>query len=683
MPGADDDNTPGADRSPAHDETGTPAGNDATTGQIEATDLEPNDTDAQLATSMNPSAPDYSPADDEAHELDEQELDEQELDAEPNDSDAIPSSLDPDEEIDNDDVDLDGIEEVDEEELDDDDELDEESDDENELGDDDETGFGDDEEGENEGEMGADLSEAKFSASVFLVGVPKGNRDDITLRALHTLQSVDLVVCEDFKSAARLLRNHNIARKVIEIGSGNEEGATADVMAQIRAGKRVAILAEAGVPSLVDPGTLLAEELRTIGVEPRVIPGVSLVLGGVMASGFDMTSFELVGFLPRKPEERRQAARDLATRNRTLALTESPFRLRSLLTALAEAMPDRRAAMVINLTTPFEVIVRGTLAQLEEKFSGKRFKGEFVVVLDALTQAEPARAGRAHEDRPHEMEVGLEENIDELEGFLEDDEDGNEGGGWKPVKKHHREERGNDRRERFDDRPRGGGFGGPRRDYGDRKGGFGGPRRDDRQGGYGGPRRDDRQGGYGGGRDGERRSGGFGGPRRDDRGGGFGEKRGGFGGPRRDDRQGGGFGEKRGGFGGPRRDDRGDRGGSFGEKRGGFGGPRRDDRQGGFGEKRGGFGGPRRDDRGDRGGFGEKRGGFGGPRRDDRQGGGYGEKRGNYGDRERGGGGGRWEERGGGERGGGFRGNDRGGRPGGDRRGGFGRGPRGRGPGRG
>ena len=221
-----DDNTPEQQPSLTPDAAESSVGGDHA-GAIDAVDLEPNDTDAQLATSTNPSAPDYHPEEEESA-IDAPELDARQLDAEPNDSDAIPTSIDPEEEIDNDDVDLDGIEELDDEELDDeeldedeigDDEIDEDLDgdefddedlDEEEL--DGEELDGEEleeesDEAESTGAEEADLAEARFSANVFLVGVPKGNRDDVTLRAIHTLQSVDLVVCEDFKSAARLLRN--------------------------------------------------------------------------------------------------------------------------------------------------------------------------------------------------------------------------------------------------------------------------------------------------------------------------------------------------------------------------------------------------------------------------------------------------------------------------------------------
>ncbi len=741
MAGASNEQNSEQDRTDVPGEADQQAANNAE--MIDPVDREPNDTDAQLADSTDQDAPEY----DTNNAGEPTELDGIDPDSEPNDTDAIPPFAGQEiagEDSDDDDTDgqdLDGDdrdEETDEELGDDESEDDLDSDDadgdDEDLGDDDlELEFDDDEsddgeesdddngdeDGDDDGDLDADdagqvVSESRFSANVFLVGIPVSNSDDITLRALYTLQQVDVVVCEDFKSAARLLRNHNIAKKIIEINEQNQESAGNDVIGMIRAGKKVAILNAAGLPTLTAPGSSLGGKLRAMDVEPKLIPGVNAMISGLIASGVGADTFEYLGVLPRRSEDRAQAARALAKHTGALVTVESSFRLRSLLAALAEAMPERKAVLTMNISTPFEAIAKGTLAQLNASFSQKRFKGDLVIVIEALSQSEQRQVERL--DRTAER---FESDEDETEAPAED--------GWRPIKKHAPAEHGRDaKRGSFGDRrpdagERRGGFGDKRED-GERRGGFD----DDRRGGFGEKRRDDRPaGGFGGPRGGggdRPRSGGFGGPRG---GGGFGDRRrddrpsGGFGDRRRDDRPGGGFGDRprgdrpSGGFGGPRgggdRPRGGDRpggsfgdrprGGSFGDRPrgGGFGDRPRGDRPGGsFGDRprgdrpSGGFGGPRggggdRPRGGDRpgGGFGGPRGGgssFGGPRggfgegrRDDRPGGdrprGGGDRPGGFGDRPRGGGFG-------GPRGGG-----------GDRpRGGFGGprggGPRGRGPGR-
>lgn len=263
-------------------------------------------------------------------------------------------------------------------------------------------------------EMEEGVSAEQMAGTVALVGVPIGHRDDITFRALRTLQMADVVVCEEYKTAARLLRNYNISKKLIEMNEHNENEASDEVIDLVRKGKKIAVISDAGLPVLADPGRLLSVKLRKLGVEPKIIPGVSSVMTGLMASGYSMERFEFVGFLPRKPEERRNAAESLVDRDSTLVILEAPYRLRSLLAALSDAMPERRAALAINLTTSFETTIRGTLAELNAKFAQKRFKGEFVVVLDRL--------------KPTDLGISTTAGFDPNEISEEFDEDEENGG---------------------------------------------------------------------------------------------------------------------------------------------------------------------------------------------------------------------------------------------------------------
>jgi 16S rRNA (cytidine1402-2'-O)-methyltransferase len=434
----------------------------------------------------------------------------------------------------------------------------------------------------------------EIAGALYLVGTPIGNSDDITIRARRTLEFADLVVCEEYKVGARLLRNYNISKKLVEMNEHNEGEASAEIVEMVRAGKKIAVISDAGLPLLADPGTALMRRAYAAGIEPKVIPGVSSVMTALMVSGFSMERFEFVGFLPRKTEERKSAAAELASHTGTVAILETPYRLRSLLAALAEAMPDRRGAIAFNLTMSSEAVIRGTLAALEERMGTRRLKGEFVLVLDrynaaAQRTAQAARAPRdRYEDEGHDERSAPRRTFrtpsaprgsgdgghspfrrtgpsqsERPSGFRRND---NARGGDRPRSNDRREERGRGSFDRRRDDSGRGGFGG-RRDE-SRGGGFGGRRDDSGRGGFGGRRDDSRGGGFGGRRD---DAGGNRGVRRDDsRGGGFGGRRddtrggGGFGG-RRDDARGGGFGGRRddagrGGFGG-RRDDSG-RGGT-------------------------------------------------------------------------------------------------------------------------
>jgi 16S rRNA (cytidine1402-2'-O)-methyltransferase len=529
-----------------------------------------------------------------------------------------------------------------------------------------------------------------------IVGTPIGNSGDITLRALRALSTADVVVCEEFKVGARLLREHNISKKLLTLNEHNEQETSTEVIELLKNGKQVAVISDAGLPLVADPGSILVAMARQIGIEPKIIPGVSSVMTALMVSGFDLRSFEFIGFLPRKTEERQAAAEKLARNGGVIVMLESPYRLRSLLSTLEAVMPDRRAALAMNLTMPQETVLRDTIANLVARFTESKFRGEFVLVLD---RAEPVAAGRRDggmAGRRDEWKRDVEEDSEELEettldaegwpaagpGAVEmpdtNEEGGGEGEGFrfdrpdrgakrfeKPGAgrggdRFERPNRGGDRFER-PARPSGGAADRFQRATGDREDrpsrGAGGDRfeRPRREGGFGGSERP--RGAGGGGFDRPRRQSGGGGfdrPRRDaGAGGGFDRPRrdagaGGFDRPRRDAGAGGG------GFDRPRRDA--GAGGGFERPRresgggGGFDRPRRESGGGGFDR-------PRRDAGGGAGGFDRPRreGGFGAGS-DRPRGGGFDKPRSGGFDRPRGGGGGGFDRP---RREGGFGGSDR------------------------
>ena len=520
-----------------------------------------------------------------------------------------------------------------------------------------------------------------------------GNREDITLRALRRLQEADLVVCEEIKEGARLLREHNISKKLVAMNEHNEAETVEEIIDHLRNGKRVAVISDAGLPLLADPGALLARRMREMGVEPEIVPGVSSITTALLASGCKLETFTYVGFLSRKSSDRAAEAEALRDRHETLVVMETPYRLRSFLGTLAAAMPTRQAVLCMNLTMKTQAIMRGTLLQLRDRFQAQGFRGEFVLVIDAIDRELPARP--QFEEEAHELEMTELQHEYSEEDFEEamtaptrrasrwndrDDDDRQEErrGGWEENRSREGGDRPYRRSNHSESEPRfdRGGGGGFRREGGfnrDNRGGDGGSRRE------GGFNRDNRGGNprFGNDRGGDRpQRGGWG--NRDNRGG----AGGGFNrdnrneGPRREwqprgeqaerggwNRDGGGFnrgGNERGGWnrdrgsdtrGGWNRDDRGNREGRSREQERWNNDDNRGNReganQGGFnrgGEGRGGSGGG---NRGGGGGFsrgGQSRGGFGGGNRGggggfSRGGSGGGFNRGGSGGGNRGGGG--------------------------------------------
>ena len=288
---------------------------------------------------------------------------------------------------------------------------------------------------EEETEEETEAVRIKRSGNIFFVGVPIGNDGDITLRAIRTLANADVVVCEEAKVGARIMRTHNISAKLMEMNEHNEEEATEEVIALLNAGKTVAVISDAGLPLVADPGATLVQKLRELKLRPTVIPGVSSITTALMVSGFGIDEFDMVGFLPRKIGERELAARALRLRTRTVVILETPYRLRSLLSILADAMPLRPAALAMNLTMPNEAVLHDTLAGLNERFVEKKFRGEFVVVLGP------------HSERDEE-ELELEEDDDTAwpepattyktiwgEERVAEEDAGAETGGNRPIRK--------------------------------------------------------------------------------------------------------------------------------------------------------------------------------------------------------------------------------------------------------
>jgi 16S rRNA (cytidine1402-2'-O)-methyltransferase len=237
--------------------------------------------------------------------------------------------------------------------------------------------------------MGTESVEA---GTLYIVGTPIGNLDDITVRALRVLKSCSVVFCEEFKVGARLLRAHRIDKPLETLNEHNEVEATERVLQYLRQGKDVAVISDAGMPAIADPGLLLIRRVLQEGLPLVVVPGPSSILTALVRSGFATDQFLFAGLLSRKPEERRRQLQALAEEPRTVVLLETPYRLRQLLADAAAIMPQRRAYIGCNLTLPYETHHYGTFAELWERFRQTRFRGEFVLCFEGRSLLEePAR----------------------------------------------------------------------------------------------------------------------------------------------------------------------------------------------------------------------------------------------------------------------------------------------------
>lgn len=223
-----------------------------------------------------------------------------------------------------------------------------------------------------------------------LCGAPIGNVADASPRLRDTLATADLVAAEDTRRALRLARELGVRiAEVVSYHDANERTRTPALLAALREGKTVALVTDAGMPGVSDPGYRLVTAAVGAGIDVTVVPGPSAVTSAIAVSGLPSDRWCMEGFLPRKAGERRARLRDLAHERRTLVLFEAPHRLAATLRDLADAFGgDRRAAACREMTKTYEEVRRGTLADLAEWASGE-VRGELTLVVEGATAAAP------------------------------------------------------------------------------------------------------------------------------------------------------------------------------------------------------------------------------------------------------------------------------------------------------
>lgn len=221
---------------------------------------------------------------------------------------------------------------------------------------------------------------------LYLVATPIGNLGDITLRALETLRSVDLIASEDTRKTGRLLKHFEIDTPQMSFHEHNEHKAGARILNMLLDGKSVALVTDAGTPGIADPGfTLVRRVLQAQGegsdVEVTMIPGPTGLIMALVLSGLPLHSFTFRGFPPRKSGARRRFLAVDQDSPHTLIFYESPYRLLALLADAQEVYGDRPATVANDLTKRYEAVLRGRLSELQEQLAGQKLRGEYIVVI--------------------------------------------------------------------------------------------------------------------------------------------------------------------------------------------------------------------------------------------------------------------------------------------------------------
>lgn len=235
-----------------------------------------------------------------------------------------------------------------------------------------------------------------MSGCLYIVPTPVGNLDDMTYRAVEVLRNADIILAEDTRTSAVVMKHFGITTPMQSHHKYNEHSQVEAVMQRLEAGQNVALVSDAGTPGISDPGFMLSRECRRRQLEVVTLPGATAFVPALVSSGLPCDTFVFEGFLPQKKGRATRVAA-LASDPRTFIIYESPLRLVKTLSQLAEACgDDRNAAVAREISKLHETIHRGTLSELKEYFSVNAPRGEIVIVVEG-SQAE--RATKVHRNK--------------------------------------------------------------------------------------------------------------------------------------------------------------------------------------------------------------------------------------------------------------------------------------------
>ncbi len=222
-----------------------------------------------------------------------------------------------------------------------------------------------------------------MESGLYIVGTPIGNLQDITLRALDTLRGVSLILAEDTRQSRKLLERHGLSTPMLSYHKFNEASRVQEVVDRLRGGAAIALVTDAGMPGVSDPGARVVSACRAAGLKVYVVPGPSAVTSAVALAGFAAAGFVFGGFLPNKSGARRRRLAELGQGSLPVVLFESPYRLLKLADDVEAVLGARRMVVARELTKHFEEVIEGVPAEILAAFAKRTVKGELVVVIEA------------------------------------------------------------------------------------------------------------------------------------------------------------------------------------------------------------------------------------------------------------------------------------------------------------
>src|SRR5690625_15838 len=226
------------------------------------------------------------------------------------------------------------------------------------------------------------------TANLFVCPTPIGNLEDISLRTLKVLEKVDLIAAEDTRHTRRLLNHYNIKNSLTSYHEHNEREKGEKLIEKLKEGKNIALVSDAGMPGISDPGEKLIRLAIEADIKVVVLPGPTAAITALVASGLATDKFAFEGFLSSRKGDRRKELEKIKNEERALIFYESPYRLLDSLKDMLNILGDRQVAIARELTKLYEEFFRGQLSQAIKKFQADQIRGEFVIVVEGTSKEE-------------------------------------------------------------------------------------------------------------------------------------------------------------------------------------------------------------------------------------------------------------------------------------------------------
>lgn len=227
-----------------------------------------------------------------------------------------------------------------------------------------------------------------MAGELYVVGTPIGNLGDFSPRAVETLRTVDFIAAEDTRVSIKLLNYFDIKNKLIAYHEHNRAEKGPSIVERILAGESCALVTDAGMPAISDPGQDLVRLCHESGIKVNTVPGPSAIITALALSGLEVSRFTFEGFLTGNKPKRREHLEEIKTEKKTMVFYEAPHKLAATLHDLHQALGDRKAALIKELTKIHENIEFGTLSELDGKYDGMKLKGEYVIIIEAKSRQE-------------------------------------------------------------------------------------------------------------------------------------------------------------------------------------------------------------------------------------------------------------------------------------------------------